>query len=56
VDGAEQLSEFLAGRRAKVTPEQVGLRSYGRRLVAACPVNTASTVRIPIWYLVGLAG
>jgi transcriptional regulator with XRE-family HTH domain len=33
VDAASELSEFLTGRRAKVTPEQVGLRSYGRRQV-----------------------
>jgi transcriptional regulator with XRE-family HTH domain len=33
VDAANELSEFLTGRRAKVTPEQVGLRSYGRRQV-----------------------
>jgi transcriptional regulator with XRE-family HTH domain len=33
VDGANELSEFLTGRRAKVTPDQVGLRSYGRRQV-----------------------
>jgi transcriptional regulator with XRE-family HTH domain len=34
VDAANELSEFLAGRRARVTPEQAGLRSYGRRQVA----------------------
>jgi transcriptional regulator with XRE-family HTH domain len=33
VDAANELSQFLTGRRAKVTPEQVGLRSYGRRQV-----------------------
>jgi transcriptional regulator with XRE-family HTH domain len=33
VDAANELSEFLTGRRAKVTPEQAGLRSYGRRQV-----------------------
>ena len=33
MDAANELSEFLTGRRAKVTPEQVGLRSYGRRQV-----------------------
>jgi transcriptional regulator with XRE-family HTH domain len=33
MDAARELSEFLTGRRAKVTPEQVGLRSYGRRQV-----------------------
>jgi transcriptional regulator with XRE-family HTH domain len=33
VDAAKELSEFLTGRRAKVSPEQAGLRSYGRRPV-----------------------
>jgi transcriptional regulator with XRE-family HTH domain len=33
VDAANELSEFLTGRRAKITPDQVGLRSYGRRQV-----------------------
>ena len=33
MDAANELSEFLTGRRARVTPEQVGLRSYGRRQV-----------------------
>src|SRR3954468_8584585 len=30
---AEELSQFLAALVGKVTPEQVGLRSYGRRQV-----------------------
>src|SRR3954467_11216207 len=34
VDPANELSQFLATRRAKVSPEQVGLPSYGRRQVA----------------------
>jgi len=33
VNTASELSEFLTSRRAKVTPEQAGLRSYGRRQV-----------------------
>jgi transcriptional regulator with XRE-family HTH domain len=33
VDPANELSEFLTSRRAKVAPEQVGLPSYGRRQV-----------------------
>ena len=33
VDTANELSQFLTTRRAKVTPEQAGLRSYGRRQV-----------------------
>jgi transcriptional regulator with XRE-family HTH domain len=33
VDGANELSQFLASRRAKVTPEQAGLPSYGPRRV-----------------------
>jgi transcriptional regulator with XRE-family HTH domain len=33
VDAASELSQFLTSRRAKVTPEQVGLRSYGQRRV-----------------------
>lgn len=33
MDPAAELSEFLTTRRAKVTPEQAGLPSYGRRQV-----------------------
>lgn len=33
MDAARELSEFLTGRRAKISPEQAGLRSYGRRQV-----------------------
>jgi transcriptional regulator with XRE-family HTH domain len=33
VDTANELSQFLTSRRAKVTPEQAGLPSYGRRQV-----------------------
>jgi transcriptional regulator with XRE-family HTH domain len=33
VDAADELSEFLTSRRAKVTPEQIGLPSYGQRRV-----------------------
>ena len=33
MDAASELSEFLVSRRANVTPEQAGLRSYGRRQV-----------------------
>jgi transcriptional regulator with XRE-family HTH domain len=33
VDVANELSEFLASRRAKVTPDQAGLPSYGQRRV-----------------------
>jgi transcriptional regulator with XRE-family HTH domain len=33
VNAGDELSQFLTGRRAKVTPEQAGLRSYGRRQV-----------------------
>jgi transcriptional regulator with XRE-family HTH domain len=33
VDATNELSKFLTSRRAKVTPEQAGLRSYGRRQV-----------------------
>ena len=33
VGPANELAEFLTSRRAKVTPEQAGLRSYGRRQV-----------------------
>ncbi len=33
MDATNELSQFLAGRRAKVTPEQAGLRSFGRRQV-----------------------
>jgi transcriptional regulator with XRE-family HTH domain len=33
VDAAKDIAEFLASRRAKVTPEQVGLPNYGPRRV-----------------------
>jgi transcriptional regulator with XRE-family HTH domain len=33
VDAANELSQFLTSRRAKVTPEQAGLPTYGRRRV-----------------------
>jgi transcriptional regulator with XRE-family HTH domain len=33
VDAASELSQFLISRRAKVTPEQAGLPSYGQRRV-----------------------
>jgi transcriptional regulator with XRE-family HTH domain len=33
VDAASELSEFLTSRRARITPHQAGLPSYGRRRV-----------------------
>jgi hypothetical protein len=33
VDAASELSQFLTSRRAKVTPEQVGLPTFGQRRV-----------------------
>jgi transcriptional regulator with XRE-family HTH domain len=33
LDGANELSQFLTSRRAKVTPEQAGLPTYGQRRV-----------------------
>jgi hypothetical protein len=33
VDAPQELSQFLTSRRAKVTPEQAGLRTFGRRQV-----------------------
>jgi transcriptional regulator with XRE-family HTH domain len=33
VDATNELSQFLTSRRAKVTPEQAGLRTFGRRQV-----------------------
>jgi transcriptional regulator with XRE-family HTH domain len=33
VDPANELSQFLTSRRANVTPEQAGLRTFGRRQV-----------------------
>jgi transcriptional regulator with XRE-family HTH domain len=33
VDAANELSQFLTSRRARVTPEQAGLPTYGRRRV-----------------------
>jgi transcriptional regulator with XRE-family HTH domain len=34
VDAANDIAEFLTSRRARVTPEQAGLPSYGKRRVA----------------------
>src|SRR3954452_1057573 len=34
VDAATDISEFLATRRARISPEQAGLPSYGQRRVA----------------------
>jgi hypothetical protein len=33
VDAANDIAEFLATRRARITPEQAGLPSYGKRRV-----------------------
>jgi hypothetical protein len=33
MNAANDIAEFLATRRAKITPEQAGLPSYGRRRV-----------------------
>lgn len=33
VDTRKEIREFLTSRRARITPEQAGLRSYGRRRV-----------------------
>ena len=33
MDETNELSQFLTSRRAKVTPEQAGLRTFGRRQV-----------------------
>jgi hypothetical protein len=33
VDATNEFAQFLTSRRSKVTPEQAGLRSYGRRQV-----------------------
>jgi hypothetical protein len=33
VDTANDISEFLTSRRAKLTPEQAALPSYGKRRV-----------------------
>lgn len=33
MDASNELSQFLTSRRAKVTPEQAGLRTFGRRQV-----------------------
>jgi transcriptional regulator with XRE-family HTH domain len=33
MDAADDIAEFLASRRAKITPEQAGLPSYGKRRV-----------------------
>src|SRR3954466_1070773 len=33
VNAASDIAEFLAGRRAKITPERAGLPSYGKRRV-----------------------
>src|SRR3954467_7599973 len=34
VNAANDIAEFIASRRAKISPEAAGLRSYGRRRVA----------------------
>ena len=33
MDAANDIAEFLTTRRAKITPEQAGLPSYGKRRV-----------------------
>ncbi len=33
MDTANDISEFLGSRRARITPEQAGLPSYGKRRV-----------------------
>src|SRR4051794_41845237 len=33
MDAANDIAEFLTSRRAKITPEQAGLPSYGKRRV-----------------------
>ena len=33
MDAANDIAEFLASRRARITPEQAGLPSYGTRRV-----------------------
>src|SRR6185503_17968275 len=33
VDTKQEIREFLASRRARITPDQAGLASYGRRRV-----------------------
>jgi hypothetical protein len=33
VDTKKEIREFLTSRRARITPEQAGLRSYGSRRV-----------------------
>ena len=33
MDGKSEIREFLATRRARITPQQVGLATYGRRRV-----------------------
>jgi transcriptional regulator with XRE-family HTH domain len=34
VDKAQELAQFLASRRGRISPEQAGLRTYGRRQVS----------------------
>jgi hypothetical protein len=41
VDAACELSQFLTSKRAKVTPEQAGLPTYGQRRVPGCAVCAA---------------
>jgi hypothetical protein len=42
VDATNDIAEFLASRRAKVTPEQVGLPSYGPRRVPGAEPGSRS--------------
>jgi transcriptional regulator with XRE-family HTH domain len=51
VDPAKEIAEFLASRRAKVTPEQVGLPSYGpRRVTGLRREEVASLAGVSVEY------
>ena len=51
MDAASELSQFLTSRRAKVTPEQAGLPSYGQRRVPGLRrEEVASLVGVSVEY------
>jgi transcriptional regulator with XRE-family HTH domain len=51
VDATNDIAEFLSSRRARVTPEQVGLPSYGaRRVEGLCREEVASLAGVSVEY------
>jgi len=51
VDTKKEIREFLTSRRARITPEQVGLRSYGsRRVPGLCREEVAVLAGVSVPY------